>query len=59
MLPKGGNEAAKVGEVSRRVKISSQVDVRSVDELTPSKQKKVRHSARMRSTPQKRGEDYV
>ncbi len=59
MLPKGGDEAAKVGEVNRRVKISSQVDVRSVNELTPSKQKKVQRSARMRSTPQKRGEDYV
>ena len=51
-------EASNVGEVSRRVKINSQVDVQTVDEL-PSRRSQRVPSARMRSTPQKSGEDHV
>ena len=43
-------EASNVEEVSRRVKISSQVDVHTVDEL-PSRRSQRVPSARMRSTP--------
>jgi hypothetical protein len=53
-----GDEASNIREVSRRVKISSQVDVRTVDELPPRKSQRV-PSARMRSTPQKSAEDHV
>jgi hypothetical protein len=53
-----GDEASSVGEVTKRVKISSQVDVRTVDELPSRKSQRV-HTARMRSTPQKSGEDHV
>jgi hypothetical protein len=52
-----GDEASNIREVSRRVKISSQVDVRTVDELPPRKSQRV-PTARMRSTPQKSAEDH-
>ena len=45
-----GDEASNVGEVSRKVKISSQVNVHTVDEL-PSRRSQRVPSARMRSTP--------